>query len=85
MPEKKCPSNTPRFPPGFALAKEPLVAAGQVINDEKLELLKLEHEAYQNTLTSGRKIYRSLAFFGMLIAMYTLSGFYILLPGAVDL
>ena len=75
---EKVPEQYATFSPGFALAKEPLVAAGQVINEEKLELLKLEHEAYQNTLTSGRKIYRSLAFFGMLIAMYTLSGFYIL-------
>lgn len=44
---------------------------------EDIDLLKLEHAAYVDSLSPNAKIARSLAFFGMLLAMYTLSGFYI--------
>jgi cyclic-di-AMP phosphodiesterase PgpH len=74
---EKVPNQFTTFSPGHALAKEPLVEAGHTINQEKLELLELEHKAFLDTLPFGQKVYRSLAFFGMLFAMYTLSGFYI--------
>ncbi|HEY2880803.1 MAG TPA: HDIG domain-containing protein, partial [Pirellulales bacterium] len=48
------------------------------ITNDKLQVLRLEHQAYVDSLTSSQKIQRSLAFFGMLFAMFTLSGFYIL-------
>ncbi len=44
---------------------------------DDLDLLRLEHETYVNALTASEMVTRSLAFFGMLLAMYTLSGFYI--------
>ena len=65
------------YSPGHALAKEPLAKAGQPITREMLPLLQLEHEAFVNSLSLGQQIERSVAFFGMLLAMYTLSGFYI--------
>jgi hypothetical protein len=66
------------FAPGHALAKEPLVKAGDPLNRDTLELLELEHKAYVATLTTGDKIARSLAVFGMFLALYTLSGLYIM-------
>jgi hypothetical protein len=54
------------------------VRAGETINDDKVALLRLEHDAYIATLTPGEEISRSLAFFGMMLAMFMLSGFYIL-------
>ncbi len=75
---KKVPDQFTEFKPGHALAKDPLVQAGEPIKRDKLELLQLEHEALVNSLTFHDKLTRSLAVFGMFLAMYTLSGFYIL-------
>jgi cyclic-di-AMP phosphodiesterase PgpH len=51
--------------------------ADSAITRDDIELLKLEHVAFVDSLTSNARLARSLAFFGMLLAMYTLSGFYI--------
>jgi putative nucleotidyltransferase with HDIG domain len=59
--------------PQAALVKK----ADSAINRDDIDLLKLEHAAYVDSLAPNAKIARSLAFFGMLLAMYTLSGFYI--------
>jgi cyclic-di-AMP phosphodiesterase PgpH len=60
-------------------ARDSLVKkADRPLGHEDLDLLKLEHDAYLNSLTPIEEITRSAAFFGMLLAMYTLSGFYIL-------
>src|SRR5262249_30053973 len=54
-----------------------LVRSGEAVTDDKIALLRLEYDAYVETLTTPEKISRSLAFFGMMLAMFTLSGFYI--------
>ncbi len=74
----KVPPQYVVFAPGHALAKEPLVAAGKPLTRENLELLDLEHKAYVAQLTTSEKIARSLAVFGMFLALYTLSGLYIM-------
>ena len=63
----KVPQQYVLFAPGHALAKEPLVYADKPLTREELELLDLEHKAYVATLTTGEKIARSLAVFGMFL------------------
>ena len=60
------------FPRGTVLAK-----TGEGLDEADMELLRLEHAAFlaQRPLTAS--VYRSLASFGMYIALYTLCGFYI--------
>ena len=73
----KVPTQYVVYEPGHALAKEPLVLAGKPLTADSLKLLTLEHAAYLDTLTFKDKLIRSLAIFGMFLAIYTLSGFYI--------
>lgn len=74
----KVPRQYVVFAPGHALAKGPLVYAGKPLNRENLDLLELEHKAYLASLTSSEKIARSLAVFGMFLALFTLSGLYLM-------
>jgi cyclic-di-AMP phosphodiesterase PgpH len=69
-----------KVPDQFKLyAKDSLLKkADHPLGRDDLDLLKLEHTAYVSSLSMQEEIARSLAFFGMLLAMYTLSGFYIL-------
>ncbi|HTQ37727.1 MAG TPA: HDIG domain-containing protein [Pirellulales bacterium] len=62
----------------YLKGKDVLVKADDTVTEDKIALLRLEHDAYVNTLTTTDEIARSLAFFGMMLAMFTLSGFYIL-------
>jgi putative nucleotidyltransferase with HDIG domain len=75
---KKVPEQFTEYRPGHALAKDPLVEAGAPITPEKLKLLRTEYDSYVDQLSFREKAIRSLAVFGMFLAMYTLSGFYIL-------
>ncbi len=54
-----------------------LKKSNKPLTHDDLDLLKLEYETYVNGLSPAEMVTRSLAFFGMLLAMYTLSGFYI--------
>jgi putative nucleotidyltransferase with HDIG domain len=69
---KKEPDRFKDYPKSALIKK-----ADSYIARDDIDLLKLEHAAYVDSLTSNAKIARSLAFFGMMLAMYTLSGFYI--------
>jgi putative nucleotidyltransferase with HDIG domain len=69
---KKEPDRYKDYPKAGLLKK-----TDSAISRDDIELLRLEHIAYVSSLPPTAKIARSLAFFGMLLAMYTLSGFYI--------
>jgi putative nucleotidyltransferase with HDIG domain len=64
----------PREKDVYVIAK-----AGEVINPEKLALLRLEYEAELAGRTVAERIGRSAAVLGMFVALYTLSGFYLYL------
>lgn len=60
------------FTPGSVLAK-----AGQPLDEASLNLLHLEYEASLAERPVSARIARSLAVFGMYLALYTMCGFYI--------
>ena len=70
----------------FHASEESLAKAGNPIESSELELLQLEYEARLAGFDLGARIRRSLAVFGMYVALYTLCGFYIYLrePRAID-
>ncbi|MCC7084299.1 MAG: HDIG domain-containing protein [Pirellulales bacterium] len=74
---KMVPTQYVVFEPGHLLAREPLVKAGEPLDANKVELLRLEYQAYLNAITPAQKLARTAAMFGMFVAWYTLSGFYI--------
>ncbi|MGI9458118.1 MAG: HD family phosphohydrolase [Aeoliella sp.] len=53
-----------------------LAKAGESIEPEQFELLRLGHVQRLSQLTWSEKVARSLAIFGMYVALYTLCGFY---------
>ena len=61
----------------YRAGKEALAVAGQPLDDNALDLLKREYDAEMAALTTGQKIERSLAIFGMFAALYLMCGFYI--------
>lgn len=69
---KKVPDQFKIYPRDSVIKK-----SNTAIGRDDLDLLKLEYDAYLNSLTTNEEITRSFAFFGMLLAMFTLSGFYI--------
>jgi len=54
-----------------------LAAAGEPLTDESLELLRREYDAMLDARTPAEILYRSLATFGMYVALYTLCGLYV--------
>ncbi|HEY2826639.1 MAG TPA: HDIG domain-containing protein [Pirellulales bacterium] len=70
---KKVPDQYKLYPKDSLVKK-----ANRPLFRDDLDLLRLEYDAYVNSLSMSESITRSLAFFGMLLAMFTLSGFYIL-------
>lgn len=69
---KKVPDQFKIYPKDSVIKK-----SNTAIGHDDLDLLKLEYDAYRNSLTTNEEVTRSIAFFGMLLAMFTLSGFYI--------
>ena len=61
----------------FHAGEETLARAGEPLTVETLDLLRLEHQQMLAEQDLGARIRRSLAIFGMYIALYTLCGFYI--------
>jgi len=61
----------------FHAGEETLARAGEPLTVEILDLLRLEHQQMLAEQDLGARIRRSLAIFGMYIALYTLCGFYI--------
>jgi len=61
----------------FHAGEETLARAGEPLTVESLDLLRLEHQQMLTEQDLGARIRRSLAIFGMYIALYTLCGFYI--------
>jgi cyclic-di-AMP phosphodiesterase PgpH len=74
---KMVPTQFVTFEQGHLLAREPLVRAGDRLDADKIALLRLEYDAYLRSLSPTDKLARTLAIFGMFVALYTLSGFYI--------
>jgi putative nucleotidyltransferase with HDIG domain len=56
-----------------------IAKAGEVIDSDKLNLLKLEYDAEIGSRTVAQRIGRSAAVLGMFVALYTLAGFYLYL------
>jgi putative nucleotidyltransferase with HDIG domain len=69
--EQAVPTQFARYEPG-----QKIVSAGVPIGPQELDLLRLEYEAILAQRSVWQNLYRSLATFGMFIAMYTLCGFY---------
>lgn len=61
----------------FRAGQDQLAAAGQPLSAESLDLLTREHQQLVVERDLGNRIRRSLAVWGMFIALYTLCGFYI--------
>ena len=64
----------PREKDVYVIAK-----AGERVTPEKRDILLLEYEAEMASRTLGQRLLRSAAVFGMFVALYTLSGFYLFL------
>jgi putative nucleotidyltransferase with HDIG domain len=64
----------PRTKDEYVIAK-----AGELINPEKLGLLKLEYDAEIAQRTWAQRLSRTAAVLGMFVALYTLAGFYLYL------
>jgi len=60
------------YPRGTVLAQ-----AGSPLDREQIEILTKEHQAVLNERSVAANVARSLAAFGMYVALYTLCGFYI--------
>jgi putative nucleotidyltransferase with HDIG domain len=59
--------------PGDVVAR-----GGQPLDDETLNLLRLEHSAFLDQLGLGRRIARSMALLGMFVALAVLCGVYVM-------
>jgi putative nucleotidyltransferase with HDIG domain len=70
---RAAPLSTQKFVAGDA----ELAKAGLPLDAATRDLLQLEHDALLAQRTTGDKLYRSLAIFGMFFALFTLAGFYI--------
>jgi len=79
---------TTKFPPGsvLALARKIGESSGESsgesadeaeLDDEEMELIRLEHASELAQRTWTQKVSRSLAVFGMYVALYVLCGFYV--------
>jgi cyclic-di-AMP phosphodiesterase PgpH len=77
---EKVPEQFITYAPGSVLAKGRSAQnkVAKALGVEELDLLQREHQAYIETLKWNDRLSRSLAVFGMFLAMFTLSGFYIL-------
>jgi hypothetical protein len=69
--------DTPAVTKTFHAGEDTLAKAGNPIESPELELLNLEYEAQLAESDLGARIRRTLAVFGMYVALYTLCGFYI--------
>lgn len=58
-------------------AGKPLAKAGEPLTEEKLSLLRMEHDAIAAKTGFSAKLYRSLAVLGMFLALNTLCGYYV--------
>ena len=68
------------FPPGSILAyatKPDDPTSRAMLGDREIELIQLEYQAEQAQQSWSSKVARSLATFGMYVALYVLCGFYI--------
>jgi putative nucleotidyltransferase with HDIG domain len=74
---KRVPDQFFEYQAGKEVVVNPLVRVGTPLTAADINLLKLEHQAYLNSLTVRDKLARTFAIFGMFVALYTLSGFYI--------
>ncbi len=61
----------------FRAGQDQLASSGEPLNAESLDLLLREHQQIVAQRDLGSRIRRSLAIWGMFIALYTLCGFYI--------
>ncbi|MCG8451008.1 MAG: HDIG domain-containing protein, partial [Pirellulales bacterium] len=61
----------------FHASEDTLAKAGKPLEMEQMELLQLEYQTRLEAQDLGARIRRTLAVFGMYVAMYTLCGFYI--------
>ncbi|MCH2115583.1 MAG: HDIG domain-containing protein [Pirellulales bacterium] len=68
---------TPEETRTYLAGEDTLVKAGHPLEIEDLILLRLEHNARISQRDVGMRIRRTLAVFGMFVALYTLCGFYI--------
>ena len=57
--------------------KLPHISAGQPLDDEDIEMLRLEHDTFVAQLSHTEMICHSLAGLGMYVAVFVLCGFYI--------
>jgi len=56
----------------------PTIEAGTPLSDDNIELLRLEYAAFLNKLPTSSLIWRSVFYFGLFVAIYSLCGVYIL-------
>ncbi|RIK77345.1 MAG: metal-dependent phosphohydrolase [Planctomycetota bacterium] len=75
--QEKAAAEQPEITKPYAAGKDVLAEAGKPIDEDSLKLLRLEHEAAIANRTAGQRIERSVAYLGMFVALYTLSGFYL--------
>ena len=70
----------------YRAGKDRLAVAGKPLGIESFPLLKLEHEQMVAERDLGSRVRRSLAIWGMFVALYTLCGFYIRVrdPNVID-
>jgi putative nucleotidyltransferase with HDIG domain len=74
------PPKTTVFPPGSVLAvggRSDLPPEEAPLDDEEMELIRLEHAAENASHTLTDEFSRSLALLGMYVALYVLCGFYV--------
>ena len=77
--QEKAAAEVPEVTKQFAKGKDVVALAGEPLDDDSLKLLRLEHEAEIANRSAVQRLQRSVAALGMFVALYTLSGFYLLM------